>query len=119
MARPATAIANRPWPNPDIRILRLPASKDSPQIVGRPAFKREIVSLRLGLVSLNRFDLFGLSHAGSVTGTGRVAQQKLADRQLRPADHDARRQPLGYLGRCLQGLALICVPRVPIGNTEN
>jgi hypothetical protein len=50
--------------------------------VGRPAFKHAIVSLRLGLVSLKVLDLFGLSHAGIVAGTDRVAQQNLADRRL-------------------------------------
>ena len=37
--------------------------------MGSQAFRDAIVSLRLGLVSLNLLDLFGHSHAGSVAGT--------------------------------------------------
>lgn len=50
-------------------------------MVGKPAFKHGIVSLRFAQVSLNIPDLFGAAHAGSAAGKGRVAQH----RQIRAA----------------------------------
>src|ERR1039457_5848159 len=56
MVRPVTAIPNKAWPIPDIRILRLPVSRDCPEIVGGPAFRQAIVCLRSDLVGLNAIE---------------------------------------------------------------